>query len=111
MGPEALALIASYFLCSEAAKVQLLEPHEIDACTITYTEVKLSFVEGSDYSAFQRMDAEDRALVNQRGYLGYVDWREANPELVEEMEAEARRKLEIDQGWYLRYPFNHHMVA
>ena len=35
------------------------------------------------------MSAAERAEINQQGYAGYVAWRVANPDLVEQMEADA----------------------
>lgn len=35
MTAETLALIASYFLCSEAAETRLLDRAEVEACTST----------------------------------------------------------------------------
>lgn len=93
MTVEALALIASYFLCSEAAEVRVLSPSEVDACTSIYTEVKLGFLPDVDLAAYQSMSAVERADVNRRGYAAYVTWRAENVDLVAEMEASARDQL------------------
>ncbi len=93
MTAEALALIASYFLCSEAAEVRVLDRSEVEACTTIYTEVKLGFLPDVNMAAYQSMNAVERAEVNQRGYAAYVLWRAENPDLVAEMEARAREQL------------------
>lgn len=88
MTPETLALIASYFLCSEAAEVRVLERIETEACISKYQNVKLSFLKiGID--EFELMSATERAVVNQQGYAAYVAWRPANQDLVNQMEADA----------------------
>lgn len=101
MGSEFLALVASYFLCSEAAKVQMLEQNEIAECSAIYTEVKLSFVPDVDLALYLQMDVDARVAINGQGYGGYVDWRKENPELVADMEADARLKLGISRNWNL----------
>ena len=93
MTAEALALIASYFLCSEAAEVRVLDRAEVEACTSIYTEVKLGFLPEVNMAAYQSMNAAERAEVNQRGYAAYVAWRAENVDLVAEMEANARDQL------------------
>ena len=93
MTAETLALISSYFLCSEAAETRLLDRAEVEACTSTYTAVKLSFLSDVDPTDYAAMTAVERAEVNQRGYAAYVSWRAANPTLVSEMEADARHQL------------------
>ncbi|WP_107497946.1 hypothetical protein [Thalassobius sp. I31.1] len=93
MTTEFLALIALYFTCSETAEVRMLDRGEVEACTAAYTEVKLGFLPDVDMATYETMTSVERAEANQAGYAGYVAWRVANPELVEEMEAEAGRKL------------------
>ena len=93
MTPETLALIAAYFLCSEAAEVRVLERSEVAACVETYNEVKLSFIPNIGMAQFAAMDASRRAEVNLQGYAAYSQWRSENAGLVTEMEAEARRVL------------------
>ena len=93
MTAEALALIASYFLCSEAAEVRVLSRSEVDACSSIYTEVKLGFLPDVDLAAYQSMSAAERADVNRRGYAAYVVWRTENADLVAEMENDARDQL------------------
>lgn len=97
MTPEALALIATYLMCSEAAEVRVLDRTEIETCTTIYMDVKLGFVPEVSADEYNQMSAVERANVNQQGYAGYVAWRTSNPDLVAEMEADARRRLvEID---------------
>lgn len=93
MTPEAIALIAAYFTCSEAAELRVLERTEAEACAAAYMEIKVGFVPNVDMQAYQSMTPEERADVNRRGYAGYVAWRAANPDLVSQMEAEARQRL------------------
>lgn len=93
MTAEALALIASYFLCSEAADVRVLSRTEVDTCTSIYTEVKLGFMPNIDMAAYQSMSAVERAEVNRHGYAAYVVWQAENVDLVAEMKAYARDQL------------------
>ena len=93
MTPESLALLAAYFLCSEAAEVRVLDRAEAASCVETYNEVKLAFVPGIDMPHFLAMDATHRAKVNLQGYAAYSQWRSENADLVADMEAEARRAL------------------
>ena len=93
MTPEALALITAYLMCSEAAEVRVLDRTEVETCTSIYMDVKLGFVPDVDANEYQLMSAVKRADVNQQGYAGYVAWRASNPDLVAEMEADARLRL------------------
>jgi hypothetical protein len=93
MTAEALALIASYFLCSEAAEVRVLDRAKVEACATIYTEVKLGFLTDIEMVEYQSMNAVERADANRRGYTAYVAWRVENADLVAEMEAEARIQL------------------
>lgn len=93
MTTEFLALIALYFTCSETAEVRMLDRGEVEACTAAYTEVKLGFLPDVDMATYETMSAAERAEANQEGYARYVAWRAANPDLVEQMEADARRRL------------------
>ena len=93
MTATALAMIAAYLMCSTAAEVRLLDPTEAEACSTIYMHVKLDFLPDVDMAHYQQMSASDRAEVNRRAYAAYVAWRVANPELVDEMEADARRQL------------------
>ena len=93
MTAEALAVIATYLLCSEAAEVRVLDRAEVEACTTIYTEVKLGFLHDVDLAAYESMSAAERAGVNQRGYAAYVAWRTKNPDLVAQLESSARDLL------------------
>lgn len=96
MTAETLALIAAYFLCSEAAEVTVLPPAEAAACVETYTDVKLSFVDGMDRDDYDALSASERAEVNRMGYAGYVAWRAENPALLDQMERDAREQIAAD---------------
>ncbi|MEO1638658.1 MAG: hypothetical protein AAFU41_05365 [Pseudomonadota bacterium] len=90
MTTETLALIAAYLMCSEAAEVRVLNASEIESCTSIYMQVKLSFVPDIQVYDYQRAAATERATLNQQGYAGYLAWRVSNPDLVQDMEANAR---------------------
>lgn len=90
MTTETLALIAAYFMCSEAAEIRVLNASEIESCTSIYLQVKLSFVPDSQGYDYQSATATERASLNQQGYAGYLAWRVSNPDLVQDMEAKAR---------------------
>ncbi|WP_299164859.1 hypothetical protein [uncultured Tateyamaria sp.] len=93
MTAETLALIAAYFLCSEAAEVRVLPPAEAAACVDIYTDVKLSFVDGVDRNGYHDLSTTERADVNRTGYAGYLAWRTQNPNLVDQMERDAREQI------------------
>ena len=93
MSPDILALIASYFLCSEAAEVRVLDRSETATCTALYMDMKLAFVPEVDLVEFNNLSVQDRARVNRQAYAGYLDWRSENPTLVQQMETEARSLL------------------
>lgn len=82
-------------MCSEAAEVRMLDRGEVATCTAIYTEVKLEFVPHVDIADYRRMSATERAAVNIEGYAAYLAWRSANPELVADMEADARVQLAV----------------
>ncbi|WP_299855287.1 hypothetical protein [uncultured Roseobacter sp.] len=93
MTAETLALIAAYFLCSEAAEVRVLPPAEAAACVDIYTDVKLSFVDGVDRDGYDGLSTPERAEVNRIGYAGYVAWRARNPALVAQMKRDAQKLI------------------
>lgn len=93
MTAETLALIATCFLCSEAAEVRILDKSEAETCMAAYTEMKLSFVSDVNVTAFTAMTTVERAQVNRRGYAAYVAWTSRNPELVQKTKAKARAQL------------------
>lgn len=90
MTTETLALIATYLMCSEAAEIRVLNASEIEGCTSVYMQVKLSFVPNIQIDDYQRATSTQRASLNQQGYAGYLAWRVSNPDLVQDMEANAR---------------------
>ncbi len=97
MTAETLALIAAYFLCSEAAEVRVLPADEAAACMSIYTDVKLSFVDGVDGDGYESLSTTERTEVNRIGYAGYVAWRAQNQALVEQMERDAHEQI-ADEG-------------
>ncbi|WP_299893227.1 hypothetical protein [uncultured Ruegeria sp.] len=90
MTPETLALIATYLMCSEAAEIRVLDRSEVKNCTSIYMQVKLSFVPDFHIEDYRRATATERAALNQQGYASFLAWRVSNPDLVKEMEADAR---------------------
>lgn len=96
MTAETLALIAAYFLCSEAAEIRVLPPTEAAACVDTYTDVKLSFVDGLDRDDYHALSASERAELNRMGYAAYRAWRAENPALVEQLERDAHDQITVD---------------
>lgn len=93
MTAETLALIAAYFLCSEAAEVRVLPPAEAAACVDIYTDVKLSFVDGVDRDEYDALSTSERTEVNRRGYAGYIAWRDENSTLVVQLERDAQDQI------------------
>lgn len=93
MTAEALALIAAYFLCSETAEVRVLNQAEAVACVDTYTNVKLLFVDGVTRDEYDALTTHEQFEVNQAGYLAYVAWKEANPDLIEKLERDAQAQI------------------
>lgn len=98
MTAEALAIIASYFLCSVAAEDRVLDGLEIDTCTARYIEVKLNFVDGVTGTDYYSLTAKERAVANMAGYEGYVEWQAEHPDLVGQMMNEARQLLKQRSG-------------
>jgi hypothetical protein len=93
MTPEALAMIAAYMMCSQAAEMRVLDPVEAEACSVIYMQVKLDFLSDVDMNTYQQMTAPERAEVSRRGYAALVAWRAANPDIVADLEAEAQHQL------------------
>lgn len=93
MTAETLALIAAYFLCSEVAEIRVLPPAEAADCVDTYTDVKLSFVDGVDRDDYNALSAVERAQVNRKGYASYLAWMADNPALVDQLKREAQAQI------------------
>ncbi|MEO0486894.1 MAG: hypothetical protein AAF092_13400 [Pseudomonadota bacterium] len=98
MTPEVLTLIATFFVCSEAADQRMLTHAELTFCNQTFEEVKASFVPGVEVEDYPAMSPAERREANDMGYAGYLQWRADNTTLVETMEAEARDVLERQDG-------------
>lgn len=86
-------LFTEYFVCSETASIRLMSEDEAAPCILLYTEVKLTFVPDVDLITFLEMPPMERHEVNMVGYAGYVEWRDANPELVDELTDAARSRM------------------
>lgn len=93
MTPEILTLIATFFVCSEAADQRMLTHAELTFCNQTFEEVKASFVPGVEVEDYPAMSPAERREANDVGYAGYQQWRADNAALVETMEREARAVL------------------
>lgn len=82
---EFLQILALYYLCDATAVVRPMAGEEIRACFDIYETVKIYFAPfdlgpvGSLERHAQMLDA----------YLGFVDWQEANAEIVGAMREEA----------------------
>lgn len=90
---EALAMIAAYMTCSQAAEMRVLDPVEAEACSAIYMQVKVDFLSDVDMETYQKMSAAERAEVNQRGYAALLAWRAANPDIVADLKAKAQHQL------------------
>ena len=93
MTAESLALIAAYFLCSETAETRVLNQAEAVACVDTYTDVKLLFVDGVARDDYDALTTQEQFEVNQAGYLAYMAWKVANPDLVKKLERDAQAQI------------------
>ena len=91
--PADLQLVADYMVCSELAEIRVLHSAEAMACTTLYTEVKLSFLPDIDAADYAAMSVEERVDVNRQGYARYTAWRNAYPEQVALLEADARARI------------------
>lgn len=91
--PADLRLLADYLVCSELVEIRVLHTAEALACSGLYTEVKLSFLPNIDATDYDAMSVEERVDANRQGYARYTAWRNAYPERVAGMEADARARI------------------
>lgn len=90
MTTEFLALIATYFACADAASERNLGASEVLRCAAIYQDVKFGFLPGVDLEDYALLSPEERSTVNREGFLAYLMWRRANPDLVDRLEKAAR---------------------
>ncbi len=83
---EFLSLLAVYYLCDAMAVSRHLTMQEMMNCTRTYETVKSYFITEFELAP---IGTPERAAQMQQGYLGFLDWEEANADTVEEMQARA----------------------
>lgn len=89
--PDALlTLFVAHFACTITAEARTLSAEEVAQCSAVYHEIKLSFVPDIDAGAYQTLSPTEKAAANREGYLAFVAWRTANPDLVTHLEEVAR---------------------
>lgn len=86
---QILPLLSLYYLCDLAAAERWMNKEEVDRCMANYNELKLEFIDETPAP----LGTPERAAQNLLGYRGLKAWEAANPELVEELRAEARLRL------------------
>ena len=79
--PEFLELLAHYYLCDATAAVRPMSAGEVVTCMGIYDDVKAFF---APFDLAARGTLERHAQMVE-GYLGFLNWQEANPDLVAEM--------------------------
>jgi len=90
MTNELLALIATYFACSEVAAERHLTSSEVQQCATIYQEVKFSFLPGVDIEDYVQLSAPEKNTTNRAGFLAFHQWRQTNPDLVMRLQRAAR---------------------
>ena len=92
MSPEFISLVVAYFLCSARAETQMLGPDEARHCATTYASIKLELVPHSDRVAYAASSPAEQARIMREGYAAYRAWLSANPDLIRELQGQARAK-------------------
>jgi len=83
---EFLSVLAVYYLCDAMTSARHMTMQETMACSRSYDTVRSYFAPGFELAA---PGSPERAAQLQQGYLGFLDWEDANRALVEDMQAEA----------------------
>lgn len=90
MTAEFLSLVAAFFLCNAEAEVRVLSAAEAHQCLGYQTAIKIALVNDVTTDDYAAMTTAERAEFGRLGYQVYLEWKAGNPDLVREMEAEAR---------------------
>ena len=98
MTNELLALIATYFTCSEVAAERHLTASEVQQCATVYQEVKFAFLPGVGIDDYVQLSASEKSTANRAGFLAFHHWRQTNPELVMRLQRAARGEGPLPKG-------------
>ena len=83
--PEFLEILTLYYLCDATALVRPMASAEVEACMGVYDQVK-AFFAPFDLAPVGSLERHAQMI---EGYLGFLNWQEANPDLVAEMRDDA----------------------
>ncbi|MEQ9037895.1 MAG: hypothetical protein RIE24_06035 [Silicimonas sp.] len=98
MTSELLALIATHFACADIADQRMMNVDEVRTCGAVYQQIKIAFVPGVDARDFAQLSLQERVAVNKAGFLAFLDWRRAHPEMVRHLESVARGEVELSRA-------------
>lgn len=87
------ALLTGYYLCNAAAAVTLLDYTTVAHCVLTYHSVKAHFLTEEELAALDADPLGFGGAHGQTAYLRFRAWEEENPELVADLKAEAKAKV------------------
>ena len=90
MTAEFMNFVAAFFLCNAEAEIRVLPPHEAQQCIGYQTAIKIELLEDVSPDSYAVMTTAERADFGRRGYQAYLEWKAENPDLVRELETEAR---------------------
>lgn len=98
MTPEFMNLLAAYFLCNATAELRMLEAYEAQQCLAWQTAIKVELLPDVSPESYEALTLTERADVGRRGYQAYLAWKVQNPELVADLEAQARAVARHQSG-------------
>ena len=76
---EFLELLAHYYLCDATAVLRPMSLGEVQACTDVYESVKAWFAPSFELAPVGTLERHAQLV---EGYIGFVTWQDANPDLV-----------------------------
>ena len=88
---EFLEMLSIYYTCDAMAAIRPLTSDEFSGCMDVYEVVKRFFAPSFDLAA---PGTAERAEQMRMAYLGFVDWQNANSDLVAQMRAHAAERLD-----------------
>lgn len=68
----------------------MLAVHEAQQCLAWQTEIKIELLPHVSPADYAGMSAGERAVVGREGYQAYLTWKAENPDLVVQLEKDAR---------------------
>ncbi|MEM0989164.1 MAG: hypothetical protein AAGK00_09810 [Pseudomonadota bacterium] len=83
-------LLAAMFICNAVAEVRILSVDEAQECLRHQTALKIALLDDLSMDDYAAMITAEQAEIGRKGYQVYLAWKDANPDLVDRFEAEAR---------------------